>query len=952
VRGELDWIVMKCLEKDRGRRYETANGLAHDLERYLHDEPVAACPPTVGYRLRKFVRRHRGPVLSVCMLVFTLLTAVIGTTTALLQATWERDQKQKALEAEKTAKNLADQRATELERSLYFQHIALVTQKLADDDLARVEELLIECPPKLRHWEWHYLMRWYRSTPYTELPLYSTPTRFWSAAFSSDGKQLAASLMGSVVLWDLTTRQPVRTFYGHFGAVPSVAMSRDGRWVAAGGADGSIKLWDRATGALLRTLACPSAEAYEICFSADGRMLASVYRDGALRIWGPATGALLRFIRAHTDSAFGVAFDRQGTRLASASFDGTVKIWDPATGSELLTFKGHQAGPLCVAFSPDGRRVASGGWDMTIHVWDPTTGVVERTLRGHNAQVRGLTFSPDGQRLASAGGDIRVWDVETGQELLVLRGHTGFLKCIQFSPDGHLLVTPSWDQTVKIWDGSPVPEKAVFGLLTLRGFAGPVYRVAVSPDGTRIAGASTDHTARIWDTETGGLVHRLDAHSNVVEGVAFSPDGRLVATASRDKTVKIWDAYTGAPIKTLDASEWMNCVSFSPDGSLLAAAGRDLGQKVGIQTWKTATWEKTANQFAGSHDEVLALAFSPDGRAIAAGHRPIAGAPQSSVRLWDVATGQVLRNYNGLSGNVHAVAFNAEGNRLVACDASKVVKVWDAQTGGEVQSIQQPAGANNVAFHPDGRRLVTTNRDGNLRMWDLRTGRQLRTYRGHSKLVIGLACSRDGRLLVSGSFDQTVRVWDATLSPEEWHGPAARELVQAQFAKHFLRDNVIANLKNDKEVTEEVRAIALRWAEKWQEDPHMLDDASWEIVRNPGHKPEEYELAWRCSETACRLAPGNGEYLGCLGWARFRTGRYEQALACLREAEAINAQRAGGVAPGHYAGVAMAHFHLGQKTEAQAMLTRARERLKSSLWANNEEAINALKEAEALIDKH
>src|SRR5262249_46465072 len=79
VRGDLDWIVMKCLEKDRSRRYETVNGLARDVQRYLADEPVEASPPSTGYRLKKFLRRHRGPVLSACLILLLLVGGIVGT---------------------------------------------------------------------------------------------------------------------------------------------------------------------------------------------------------------------------------------------------------------------------------------------------------------------------------------------------------------------------------------------------------------------------------------------------------------------------------------------------------------------------------------------------------------------------------------------------------------------------------------------------------------------------------------------------------------------------------------------------------------------------------------------------------------------------------------------------------------------------------------------------------
>src|SRR5262249_13962872 len=86
VRGELDWIVMKCLEKDRNRRYETVNGLARDVECYLHDEPVQACPPSAGYRLRKFVRRNKGPVVAASLVVLALVAGIIGTSWGLVRA--------------------------------------------------------------------------------------------------------------------------------------------------------------------------------------------------------------------------------------------------------------------------------------------------------------------------------------------------------------------------------------------------------------------------------------------------------------------------------------------------------------------------------------------------------------------------------------------------------------------------------------------------------------------------------------------------------------------------------------------------------------------------------------------------------------------------------------------------------------------------------------------------
>src|SRR5947209_271376 len=107
LRGELDWVVMKCLEKQRERRYETANALSRDIQRYLADEVVEARPPSAGYRLKKFVRRHKGRVLAASLVLVALLAGIVGTTWGLIEARRqeqiaraETSEKEKARQAE------------------------------------------------------------------------------------------------------------------------------------------------------------------------------------------------------------------------------------------------------------------------------------------------------------------------------------------------------------------------------------------------------------------------------------------------------------------------------------------------------------------------------------------------------------------------------------------------------------------------------------------------------------------------------------------------------------------------------------------------------------------------------------------------------------------------------------------------------------------------------------
>jgi tetratricopeptide (TPR) repeat protein len=116
VRGELDWIVMKCLEKNRSRRYETANGLARDVERYLADESVEACPPSVGYRLNKFVRRYRGAVLAASTIFLLLVAGIAGTTWGLIRADRARKAEANRAEGEKRANAQAQKLLIQIEK--------------------------------------------------------------------------------------------------------------------------------------------------------------------------------------------------------------------------------------------------------------------------------------------------------------------------------------------------------------------------------------------------------------------------------------------------------------------------------------------------------------------------------------------------------------------------------------------------------------------------------------------------------------------------------------------------------------------------------------------------------------------------------------------------------------------------------------------------------------------
>jgi WD40 repeat protein len=287
-------------------------------------------------------------------------------------------------------------------------------------------------------------------------------------ACSPDGRRLASSSWdGTVRLWDATTGYELFSLQAHKNSVDGVAFSPDGQRLASAG-DETVRVWDAATRKELLTLKGHTGSVWSMSFSPDGRRLASASEDQTVRLWDAATGKKLHSFR-HTHPVRCVAFGPDGRRLASArlaevngaesSQDEAVRIWDTATGQELLALKGHTSSVYGVAFSPDGRRLASASLDQTVRVWDAASGKELLTLKGHTRSVDGVAFSPDGRRLASAGDEtVRIWDAATGQELLALKGHTMDVNGVAFSPDGRWLASAGHDQTVRIWEASPVPE--------------------------------------------------------------------------------------------------------------------------------------------------------------------------------------------------------------------------------------------------------------------------------------------------------------------------------------------------------------------------------------------------------------------------------------------------------------------------------------------------------------
>jgi WD40 repeat protein len=788
VRGELDWIVMKALEKERSRRYDTANGFARDIQRYLADEAVEACPPSARYRLRKFARKYQVALATAALFLLLLLAGVVVSSWLAIRATEaEADAKEQeklakksagaALEQEREAKKQADIAKANEDRARKLAQEKDLALKQADEDrqglrhtvsLDRVllaqaafdsgnvsvaRERLDEVPADLRGWEWHYLKRLYHGAIFT---LYGHTSAVNSISFSPDGTRIATSSWdNSTRVWDARTGTPLLEVTGR-----SAMFNPDGkRLITIWGNNNMtmVKVWDANTGTALASVPLHSitqdAPFTEIVLSRDASRI--VITGKAPQVRDAASGKLLFELKSDDDWATAVAFSSDGKFLVTGHYQ-SARTWNALTGAPMMQFKGQKVDK--VEFSPEGTRLATAGWGKNnptndARIWDARTGTLLFELKGHTDRLTSLAFSPDGTRLATTGSDraAKVWDVGTGMLLLDLKGHSDGLESVAFSPDGTLLVTGSRDKTAKVWDactGMP--------MLKLEGsFRGGLTGVAVSPDEMLLAGGSLDGTARVWDFRSGSLVREINAHTATVGSVAFSPDGTRLATASFDKTARIWTPRTGGSLIELKghAGE-ITCVAFSPDGTRVVTTSEDKTARI----WDARDGTLRL-QLNGHTAKVSSAAFSPEGT------RLVTGGWDKTARVWDARTGVQLLELKGHAYGyvswVAGVAFSPDGKQIVTASHDGTAKTWDAHTGAPLLELKgHTAAVNSVAFSPDGARLVTASWDKTAKVWDARTGTPLFELKGHRSMLRHVTFSPDGKRLIT-SGDDLAKVWDA-----------------------------------------------------------------------------------------------------------------------------------------------------------------------------------------------
>ena len=763
LRGDLDWIVMKCLEKDRTRRYETANELAADLRRYLHNDPVLARPPSNLYRLHKLYTRNKGAFSAAAAIVGALMIGIVASALQAIRAIEAEEQALMLQKQESQMRREAEQQREKarLEKAQahlneYVADINLAQQSLTEGNLGRAVQLINKHYPKsgeteLRGFEWRYLWRKCLGNDHSELP--TQPTSVQALAFSPDGNYLAVGLYQKINIYDLRNRTLTASMPR---GVISMFFLPDGKTFITGNNAG-VRIWRTDDWSEVQML---TGAAGPMSMTVDGSLLATEYIG-----------------------------DFSDLKRRDAC------IWDTKRW-QIVHRLPAVSGPF--EFSPDGRKIAfskPGGIvirDLSNASNDKqlenSTNIVMHPSPKFNPQYP-LKYTPDGKCIIAARNllsekgvfNLGIWNVDSGKEigaipdLPELVEHTGLISGMSFSPDGRVLATSSWDHSIRLWDFTKRKKIAV-----LQGHLNEVWSLATSSDGKWVASGSKDGEVKLWET-------RRREDQNSIFGawfpITFSQDSRKLAAVNFQGRVAFINLATmefeeqfpinvfpfrfisfvalsadlkrmvhileGGRIAVLDTevSESLvlnvpyrrpESVALSPDGNELIVGGRDQP----LIWWNLRTGTNALLTIDGQR-----AVFSPDGLQVAILNRA------ANIQVWNVSLHQMRTNFSVGSGMVFNMVFSPNGKILATTsgpeDFEHSIRFWDTSSGkligsctGHKQSVW------SVAFSPDGKTLATGSDDSTLKLWNVATRQELLTVRRLGATHNGLLFSPDGQFLV------------------------------------------------------------------------------------------------------------------------------------------------------------------------------------------------------------
>ena len=749
LRGDLDWIVMKALEKDRDRRYRSTDAFSADIRRHLHDEPVSAGPPDVVYRIRKLLRRHRTAASAALAIALTLVVAVIISSVGWRGSAVARRNSDAAMKKA----NEESWRATEI---AYLADMRVGHEALDQDKLGLGRRILAQnsnfSPDHdPRHWEWQALHL--RCEGNAERKFGMLDGSIIGLSVHPDGNLIAAG-GPQLRVWDVKSGLPVHEFpmpgIGRFDPGGNVLyttdpsglvrgwrlpgfeatdfiishgsefshsremqISPDGKLLATFGDDREVALWNTGTGKEI--IRFPTKSQYrKLVFSPDGTKLFVTGHPCNFTVELPSMEVEDAFDESGKPIVGGVAFSPDGEHLAR-NMGRSVSIQRLSDGEQLVESEDHGQSIMSIAYSADGRLLASAGNSRSILVHEWASNRLVTKLSEHELAVAEVAFLPDG-RLVSGGrdGKICVWNLNNAikhawprsvSEAYNWKGWK-YWPAISCSHDGTTIASTNLQAKV----GSPAGTKVRPGI-TLRS-ANDLREIGRLAESSGAVGAvvySPVEDLLVLTNESGALefITYDQDHANAIvddpDGtiipLQFTPDGeRLLAVV---KAIEPNQHYHGTVIPTIrmlvyrvadrqQLASWTipheSSAAISPDGKVVATGHDD-----GLRFWSVGSPEESTHVAVGGFKEgnaglIWCLDFSPDGRHVIAGTNVL-----GHVEIVDAETKKPVGRLLGHTSLVGAVSFSSDGRRVASGGGTfDTVKIWDFATRREIMTLKVP----------------------------------------------------------------------------------------------------------------------------------------------------------------------------------------------------------------------------------------------------------------------
>ncbi|MFN2215551.1 MAG: toll/interleukin-1 receptor domain-containing protein [Anaerolineales bacterium] len=575
------------------------------------------------------------------------------------------------------------------------------------------------------------------------------------------------------------------TVFSYEFNVSGVAFSPDGKTFLIGNSAGiewgGAELRDTESGEIIWTRDLSEPILSDVSFSPDGTQIVAAMGEYTVQLWNSATGKTIQEIHCENEFVRHAIFSPDGKNilaLSRSSLSGkyTIQSFDIQTGEQIFL---NETDARLIQYLPDGQSFIVGS--NRYRSMDGTL------IQSNFLDKDPLAISSDGKFYISRNTiTADLVSIGTNQSLHTLTGHTGDVESAAFSKSDNFVITGSSDNTARVWDTA---SGAL--MLVLSGHTTPVRTIAVSPDGTKIL-TGADHEARLWSITSEAKQNTILTNAEI-RSMALSPDGKYVLVGNSDGRTKIWDLSSGNVLRTITVKQGgTNTVAWSPVGKLIAVP-KD--PDVGLYDFDSGELVKTLQTPNGSSQNIEYLTFSADGQWLFANYH------ESIARLWDVSSGQLLREFEGVysadghpylrfspDGSLVVRAFNTSDQAWIELPSGKTIlypeaiygdvvsfsndstlfavtdgyaiNVWDL---GKKEIITTFSGHKDrvvsIAFSSDNSLLLTGSADKTAKLWDIASGKLLRTFNGHTAEVTNVAFMPDGKHIVTASLDGTIRVW-------------------------------------------------------------------------------------------------------------------------------------------------------------------------------------------------